>query len=40
MVNYNNGKTYMICPIADYEEGEVYIGSTTTHYLSDRLYNH
>ena len=40
MVNYNNGKIYMICPIVEYEEGEVYIGSTTKHYLSDRLYNH
>ena len=40
MVNYNNGKVYMICPIVEYEEGEVYIGSTTKHYLCDRLYNH
>ena len=40
MVNYNNGKVYMICPIVKYEEGDVYVGSTTKHYLSDRLYNH
>ena len=40
MVNYTNGKIYMICPIADHEEGEVYIGSTTKQYLCDRMYNH
>ena len=40
MVNYNNGKVYMICPIVEYEEGEVYIGSTTKHYLCDRLFGH
>ena len=40
MVNYSNGKVYMICPIVEYEEGEVYIGSTTKHYLSDRLFEH
>jgi hypothetical protein len=40
MVNYNNGKIYMIRPIVEHEDGEVYIGSTTKHYLSDRLFNH
>ena len=40
MINYSNGKVYMIRPIAEHEEGEVYIGSTTKHYLSDRLFNH
>jgi hypothetical protein len=40
MVNYANGKIYMIRPIAEHEEGEVYIGSTTKHYLSDRMFNH
>ena len=40
MVNYANGKIYMICPIVEHEEGEVYIGSTTKHYLSDRMFNH
>ena len=40
MVNYSNGKIYMIRPIAEHEEGEVYIGSTTKHYLSDRIFNH
>ena len=40
MINYSNSKVYMIRPIAEHEEGEVYIGSTTKHYLSDRLFNH
>ena len=40
MVNYANGKIYMIRPNVDHEEGEVYIGSTTKYYLCDRLYNH
>ena len=40
MVNYANGKVYIIRPIVEHEEGEVYIGSTTKYYLSDRLFNH
>ena len=40
MVNYNNGKIYAIRPVVDHEEGEVYIGSTTKYYLSDRMFNH
>ena len=40
MINYNNGKIYAIRPIVEHEEGEVYIGSTTKHYLSDRLFCH
>ena len=40
MVNYFNGKVYMIRPIVEHKEGEVYIGSTTKYYLSDRLFNH
>ena len=40
MVNYANGKIYMIRPIVDHEEGEVYIGSTTKFYLSDRMFCH
>ena len=40
MVNYANGKVYMIRPRVGHEEGEVYIGSTTKHYLSDRIFNH
>ena len=39
MVNYNNGKIYKI--VADNgEEGDVYIGSTTKIYLSDRMVHH
>ena len=40
MINYNNGKIYVIRPIVDHEEEKVYIGSTTKHYLSDRLFCH
>ena len=40
MVNYSNGKVYMIRPIIEHEEGEVYIGSTTKYYLSDRMFSH
>jgi hypothetical protein len=40
MVNYNNGKVYMIQPIMEHEEGEIYIGSTTKKYLSQRIDNH
>jgi hypothetical protein len=40
MINYNNGKIYAIRPIVEHEEGEVYIGSTTKYYLSDRLFCH
>lgn len=41
MVNYyNNGKIYKIEPISNGEEGDVYIGSTTKEYLSQRLTSH
>ena len=40
MVNYNNGKIYKIEPICNGEEGDVYIGSTTKEYLSQRFANH
>jgi len=40
MVNYNNGKIYMIEPIVEHEEGDVYIGSTTKKYLSQRMEEH
>ena len=40
MVNYSNGKIYMIRPVVEHNEGEVYIGSTTKYYLCDRLFNH
>ena len=40
MVNYADGKIYMIRPTVEHEEGEVYIGSTTQYYLFYRLANH
>ncbi len=40
MVNYSKGKIYMIEPICEYDEGDVYIGSTTKKYLSDRMSQH
>jgi len=38
--NYNNGKVYKIEPICEYDEGEIYIGSTTKQYLSQRFTAH
>ena len=41
MVNYNNGKIYKIVPICEgADEGDVYIGSTTKEYLSQRMVQH
>ena len=40
MVNYNNGKIYKIESICEHEEGEVYIGSTSKEYLSQRMEYH
>ena len=40
MVNYQNGKIYLIEPIVDSEEGDIYIGSTTKQYLSQRMDTH
>ena len=40
MVNYENGKIYKIEPICDHEENEIYIGSTTKQYLSQRMDCH
>lgn len=40
MVNYNNGKIYKIEPIVEHDEGEIYIGSTTKQYLSQRMDSH
>ena len=40
MVNYNFGKIYKIEPICDHDEGDIYIGSTTKQYLSQRMDNH
>ena len=40
MVNYSNGKIYKIESIVDHNEGEIYIGSTTKKYLSQRMDEH
>ena len=37
---YNESKIYKIEPIKEHEENEIYIGSTTTKYLSQRLQQH
>jgi len=39
-INYNNGKIYKIEPIGDHDEGDIYIGSTTKQYLSQRMTSH
>jgi hypothetical protein len=39
MPDYNNGKIYMICPKTEYDEGDVYFGSTT-QTLSKRMVQH
>jgi hypothetical protein len=40
MVNYANGKIYKIEPICEHDEADVYIGSTTKKYLSQRMNDH
>ena len=40
MVNYSNSKIYKIEPIVEHEEGEIYVGSTTKQYLSQRMDKH
>lgn len=40
MVNYANGKVYKIEPTVEHEEGDVYYGSTTKQYLSQRFDEH
>jgi hypothetical protein len=39
-VDYNKGKVYLIEPIVEHDESEIYIGSTTEDYLSKRFNNH
>ena len=39
MVNYSNGKVYKIEPING-DDGDVYFGSTTKQYLSQRMDSH
>ena len=38
--NYKEGKIYKIEPIINGEDGEIYIGSTTQKYLSQRMTAH
>ena len=38
--DYSKGKVYKIEPICVHEEGEIYIGSTTKDYLSQRMVMH
>ena len=40
MINYNNGKIYKIEPIVEHEPHEIYFGSTTKEFLSQRMANH
>lgn len=40
MVNYGNGKIYKIEPIVEHPEEDIYIGSTTKKYLSQRMDEH
>ena len=40
MVNYNNGKIYKIIPKCEHEPHEIYVGSTTKTYLSQRYGKH
>jgi hypothetical protein len=40
MVNYGKGKVYKIEPIVDHSENDIYMGSTTKFYLSQRLEKH
>jgi predicted Zn-ribbon and HTH transcriptional regulator len=40
MVDYSHGKIYKIEPIVEHDEGDIYVGSTTKHYLSQRMDKH
>ena len=40
MVDCSKGKVYRIEPICDHDECDVYNGSTTKLYLSDRMFYH
>ena len=40
MERYANAKVYMIEPICEHEEGDIYIGSTCKKYLSQRFSVH
>ena len=38
--DFSQGKIYKIEPICDHDEGDIYIGSTTKIYLSQRMVLH
>ncbi len=38
--DYSRGKIYKVEPIVDHEKNEIYIGSTTKEYLSQRMATH
>ena len=38
--DYSQGKIYMIEPTVEHDEGDIYIGSTTKSYLSQRMTAH
>ena len=38
--DFSKGKVYKIEPIYDHDEGDIYIGSTTKDYLSQRMVKH
>ena len=40
MPDYSQGKIYKIEPLAEHPEEDIYIGSTTQKYLSDRFSGH
>ena len=40
MKDYSQGKIYKIEPTVEHDEGDIYIGSTTQKYLSQRIAKH
>ena len=40
MVNYGNSKIYKIEPVCEHDKGDIYVGSTTKQYLSQRFVQH
>ena len=38
--DYSKGKIYKIEPICEHDEGDIYSGSTTQQYLSQRMIKH
>jgi hypothetical protein len=38
--DYSKGKIYKVEPICEHDDGDIYIGSTTKDYLSQRMVQH